>query len=122
MISAWPQPALADFSPGEELRPVVAGLRARRQAGEAVYVYAETCPAFRYYDRAGELSAVCGSTGEPIPNGVRALAPAGPAWAVFTRCVEPACRAQLDQLRAEWRVTETLSGGPEAFALRLERP
>jgi hypothetical protein len=127
MIAAWPQPSLADFSQNEELRPVMAALVPRLRDDEQVWVYPGACSAFRYYARrlsseqeGAPVSFTCGSSADRWLDELRALVDAGPTWAMFTRCVEPACRAELDRLRAEWPVTESIVGGPDAFALRLE--
>jgi hypothetical protein len=86
--------------PAEELRPVLACVAARYQAGDGMYVYYGAKPAFTYYNEETRWPAVMGRwfRGEPAADQAQELMAAlgaGRSWIVFSHALGGEDRAIL---------------------------
>jgi len=99
-----PFPLQAD-GPGsvEELRPVLACIAERYQAGDGMYVYYGAKPAFTYYNEKDHWPAVMGRwmRGEPAASQAQAITAAlgpGRGWIIFSHIVGGEDQAILNTL------------------------
>jgi 4-amino-4-deoxy-L-arabinose transferase-like glycosyltransferase len=108
------------IEPGtEELRPLVRKMKAAWQAGDRVYVYARSVPAFRYYDRGGGSGPVILGRKlddrEALGREIHAAAAEpGRLWVVFSHCGSGGCDL-VHELLARERPIEKVSGDDTAW-------
>jgi hypothetical protein len=108
------------IGPGtEELRPLVRQMKAAWQAGDRVYVYAGSVPAFRYYDRGGGSGPVIlgrkVDDREALGREIQAAAAKpGRLWVVFSHCGSGGCDV-VHELLARERPIEKVSGDDTAW-------